>query len=317
MSLLAPGPHGGDGARLAAALGVEVTSIVDLSQSLNPVAVDPAGIVAKHLGALGRYPDSKAATEALAGAMGRDPDQLLLTNGGAEAIALVTAELGGSVREPEFSLHPRGGGPRWRSNPSSPLGRLAGADERAAVWDEAFYPMATGQWTRGDEGSVVVGSLTKLLSCPGLRVGYVLASSEFVAAVRRRQTTWTVNALVAESLADLLATVDLAGTSRAVAVLRGELAKVLVRHGLAPWPSDANWLLVEATGLRDALARHGVLVRDCATFGLAGVVRLAVTTPAQLERLDDALTRAAGEFSSSRERRAGVQNDTERGVDHE
>lgn len=71
------------------------------------------------------------------------------------------------VCEPEFALHPRGDGPRWRSNPHNPSGLLAGPAETAAVWDEAFYPLATGRWTRGDPGAVVVGSLTKLLACPG------------------------------------------------------------------------------------------------------------------------------------------------------
>ena len=35
-------------------------------------------------------------------------------------------------------------------------------------------PWPPGRWTRGDADAVVVGSLTKLLACPGLRVGYVL-----------------------------------------------------------------------------------------------------------------------------------------------
>ena len=79
----------------------------------------------------------------------------MLTNGGAEAIALVAAELGaGEVVDPEFSLYRRhlptvaAGAGRWRSNPSNPLGALAAADDVAAVWDEAFWPLATGTWTR-------------------------------------------------------------------------------------------------------------------------------------------------------------------------
>ena len=47
-----PGPHGGDGAQLAAAFGLDPGSILDLSASLNPVAPDPGEVVAKHLDAL-------------------------------------------------------------------------------------------------------------------------------------------------------------------------------------------------------------------------------------------------------------------------
>lgn len=286
-----PGLHGGDGPAVARALGVELDQLLDLSQSLNPVAPDPRPIVAAHLDALGRYPDSGAAHAALATRMGVDPGRLLLTNGGAEAITLVSRQLGGSVVEPEFSLHPRGDGPRWRSNPQNPTGRLAAPEERAAVWDEAFYPLATGRWTRGDEGAAVVGSLTKLLSCPGLRVGYVLAGPDLVRACRADQPTWSLNGLAAASLADLLAPLDIERDAREVRVLRGKLRELLEGRGLRVRPSDANWLLVERGGLRSALARESVLVRDCASFGLTDVARIAVPTPEGLGRLAAALDR--------------------------
>jgi len=295
-ALIAPGRHGGDGARLATALGVDPAEVLALSASLNPVAPEVGEVVGKHLDALGRYPDATDATAALAAAIGVDVDRVLLTNGGSEAIALVAAELGGRVDEPDFSLYPRGDrGPVWRSNPHNPSGQLADVAARAEVWDEAFWPLATGSWTRGDadRGAVVVGSLTKLLACPGLRAGYVLADGALVARLRERQPTWSVNGLVTSALPDLLAHVDLDGWAADVARLRASLVEVLRRHGFAPRPSDANFVLVPAsTGLRDRLARRGVLVRDCATFGLSDHVRIAVPDDAGLVRLADALVDA-------------------------
>jgi histidinol-phosphate/aromatic aminotransferase/cobyric acid decarboxylase-like protein len=287
-----PGPHGGDAAAVAAALGLDADGVLDLSQSLNPVAPDPVAVVRRHLGSVHRYPDTRTATAALARAMGVDPARLVLTNGGAEAIALVAQELGGRVVEPEFSLHPRRGGVLWRSNPHNPSGRLARADEHADVWDEAFYPLATGRWTRGDR-AVVVGSLTKLLACPGLRIGYVLApegDDSLAARCRRAQPAWSVNGLAASALPELLAAVDLAAWSAEVAVLRAALIEVLRHHGLDPLPSDANWVLVEAPGLRARLAPRGVVVRDCATFGMPEVVRIAVPSWRGMEQLDAALS---------------------------
>lgn len=289
-----PGAHGGDGARLAAALGVDPAAVLDLSASLNPLAPDAAAVVARHLDGVGRYPDPRPATAALAAVLEVDPERVLLTNGGAQAIALVAAELGGSVAEPEFSLHPRGHGPRWRSNPHNPSGCLAGPRERAGlrgrdavtVWDEAFYPLATGRWTSGE--AVVVGSLTKVLACPGLRVGYVLAADPgLVRRLRARQPEWSVNGLAAAAVPDLLDRADLPAWAAGIAALRTELAGVLRSAGLSPEPSDANWVLVRAPGLRTALARHGVLVRDCASFGLPDHVRIAVPGP-------DGMTRLAG-----------------------
>ncbi|MGH8982754.1 MAG: aminotransferase class I/II-fold pyridoxal phosphate-dependent enzyme [Acidimicrobiia bacterium] len=294
----APGPHGGDGARLAAALGVPPDEVLDLSLSLNPCAPDVAELVRRHAAAVARYPETEGATAALAAVIKVDASRLVLTNGGAEAIALVAAELPvGDVTACDFSLYGRhlrrveAGSPRWRSNPRNPTGRLAPGEERAGVWDEAFYPLATGRWSRRDEDAVVVGSLTKVFACPGLRAGYVLApTSDLADRVRARQPRWAVNALACTVLPELLAAVDLPRWAASVAQLRGALESVLRGHGLEPEPSDANFVLVRrGLGVRDHLAASGVLVRDTASFGIPDGVRIAVPGPDSLERLDRAL----------------------------
>jgi histidinol-phosphate/aromatic aminotransferase/cobyric acid decarboxylase-like protein len=292
-----PGAHGGDGPAIAAWLGVSSDEILDLSASLNPVAPDPVGVASRHLSAIRRYPTpggTAQATQTLAAAIGVAPERLLLTNGGAEAITLVATEIGGSVAEPDFGLYPRGGGPRWQSNPHNPSGLLADASARPAVWDEAFYPLATGRWTRGDDGPVVVGSLTKLFACPGLRLGYILADPVFVARCRQRQAAWAVNGLAVEMLPELIALADLVSWQRQVVALRSELETVLRRHGLRPRPSQACWVLVDAPGLRARLAPSGIVVRDCASFGMPGVVRIAVPPEAGIARLAEALARPPG-----------------------
>ena len=299
----AAGPHGGDGPAIAAALGVDPDGLLDLSLSLNPVAPDPVPVVARHLGGIRHYPDGTAATTALARTMGVARRRLLLTNGGSEAIALVAAVMGGRVDEPEFALHPRGSGPYWRSNPHSPSGLLAGPSVVADVWDEAFYPLATGRWTRGDPGAVVVGSLTKLFACPGLRLGYVLGDPVTIEECRRRQPAWSVSGPAVATLPELLETVDLAAWSTAVATLREQLVDELTSHGLTTRPSDANWVLVDRPGLRELLAPHGIVVRDCTSFGLPGVARMAVPSADGLDRLSSVLTRVdLGDAPASRRR---------------
>jgi threonine-phosphate decarboxylase len=299
-----PGRHGGDGAALARRLGIPPEAVLDLSASLNPAAPDLAPlVVAAAPLALRRYPDATVATAALGAAMEVDADRLVLTNGGAEAIALVAQHRPrGWVDEPDFSLyahHLRAispGAPRWRSNPHNPTGQLAPADDRAAVWDEAFYPLATGRWTRGDGGATVVGSLTKLFACPGLRIGYALAADpDEAAALRRLQPAWSVNGLACAVLPDLLAGADLAGWAAQIARLRAALVAALARRGFAALPSDANYVLVpDAPGLRDGLAGQAILVRDTASFGLRGGVRIAVPDAAGVDRLDRALAALAG-----------------------
>lgn len=290
----APGPHGGDSARVARALGVPASDVLDLSASLNPVAPDPVPLVARHLEALGRYPDSTAATSCLAAVMGVAPERVLLTNGGAEAISMVSAELGGRVVEPEFSLLPRGTGPVWRSDPHNPTGLLAGPHDRADVWDEAFYALSTGRWTAGRD-AVVVGSLTKLFACPGLRLGYVLAppggaGAALVVRLRDRQPEWSVSGLAAAALPDMLHDADLPGWASRVRELRQALTQLLDEFGLSPLASDANFVLcATAPGLRERLAPQRVLVRDCTSFGLEGYARVAVPDERGLAKLAVAL----------------------------
>ena len=216
----------------------------------------------------------------------------MLTNGGAAAVAAVAGEIGGRVLcEPEFGLHPRGAdGPVWRSDPHSPSGVLARADEHADVWDEAFYPLATGRWSAGRDG-VVVGSLTKVFACPGLRLGYVIADD--AERFARHVPEWAVGSLALAVLAELLASADLPRWAREVASARAALADVFARRGWDAVSADAPWVLVRAPGLRERLAQQGVVVRDCTSFGMPDHVRVAVPDSAGLGRLERALSRLA------------------------
>ncbi len=296
---LTPGPHGGDVDRVAAALGRPVDELLDLSASLNPRAPDVRPALRAALDGVDRYPDDTRATAALAEAIGVDPARLVLTNGGAEAIALV-ARLRpvGWAEECDFSLYRRHlarldpAGPRWRSDPHNPTGRLAPADDVADVRDEAFYLLATAAWTRGDPGVTVLGSLTKAWAIPGIRIGYVVARDDAEAdALRELRPRWSVNGLVCAALPALLDLADPSGWRAGIAELRSQLRDVLVRHGLDPEPSDAPYVWVpRAPGLRDRLLGEGVVVRHGGTFGHPDAVRIAVPDADGLERLERALS---------------------------
>ena len=305
--LLPPRAHGGDGPRLAAALGIPVADVLDLSASLNPVAPDPLPIVRRHLDSIRRYPDDDMAAAALAEAIGIDVRRLVVTNGGSEAIALVARDAKrGWVDEPEFSLYRRHlsevdpDAPRWRSNPNNPTGLLAPADDLAGVWDEAFWALATGTWTRGDasRGSIVVGSLTKLFACPGLRAGYVICPDDATAArLRSLRPEWSLNSLATAALPEMIGEADLPLWAKQTVELRGDLAEVLRQSGLDSRESDANWLLVDTPDvatLRRHLATHAILVRDCTTFGMPGTLRIAVPDARGIERLAAALRTRGG-----------------------
>jgi histidinol-phosphate/aromatic aminotransferase/cobyric acid decarboxylase-like protein len=300
ITLPAPGEHGDDVTRVAAALGVAPDAFLDLAVNLNPAALGVAvPLVAKHAEAVRHYPDAHDATVALAATLRCDPDHLVLTNGAAEAIALVAARHPvGAVDEPEFALYRRhltrvaADGLRWRSNPNNPTGALAAPGTTADVWDESFFALATGRWQHSTAARYVIASLTKTFACPGLRMGYVLCTDPSDAdALRALQPRWSVDSLVCAVLPELLARADIATWSTLVAEWRDELEALLASHGLEARPaSRACFVLLEhAPGLRAHLAERLVLVRDTASFGITDGTRIAVPNPAGLDRLAAAL----------------------------
>lgn len=288
------GSHGGDAAAVAESLGLDPALLLDLSQNLNPFAPDVERLVREHAAAVRRYPSVDVAHRLLADVLEVDINRLRLTNGGSEAIALVASEIGGRIAiEPEFSLYPRGNvGPIWRSDPHSPVGSLAGTEVYADVWDEAFYPLATGRWSAGRPG-VIVGSLTKTFACPGLRLGYVVADD--VGRIAQRQQEWPIGSLALAVLPELLRLADLRGWQERIAKQRATLAALLAAYGWPVRAADAPWVLVDADDLRTRLAPFGVLVRDCASFGMPGTFRIAVPDDDGLETVTQALERLANE----------------------
>lgn len=298
-------PHGDNTRQRARSLGIDPATVIDLACSLHPGAPSVASVLAGVLHEVDHYPDPAPATAALAAAIGVEPDRLLLTNGASEAIALLAGHLGhGTIVEPEFALYRRHLGPhgsksqggeegRWRSNPNNPLGTLAAADAVAQVWDEAFYPIATGCWTRGDEHAWRIGSLTKLWACPGLRLGYVIApDAQERAAIAARQPRWSVNGLALAIIEPMLARTDLLFLHRHLVEARAALVELLRSVGLDVHETSANWVLVTAAGdLATRLAHQGIFVRDCASFGLAETVRIAVPRRGDVPALHDALHR--------------------------
>lgn len=290
--------HGGQVASAAARLGCEAGEILDLSSTLSHFGPDVAEIVATLGAEAVHYPDPTVATVAMAAELEVDPERVILTNGAAEAIAVLAQMYDvGDVRDPEFALYRRyllevrEGARRWRTNPSSPLGELAAPGDRAEFWDESHYAMATGRWTRGDHDSWRLTSLTKVWRCAGLRLGFVIApTADEALEFRRRQPEWSVNAIALAAVEPLLALTDLRRWSEAIVAGRRELVDLLRARGLDARESEAGWALVDdAAHLVEPLFRRKILVRELSNYGLPGMLRVAVPDHHGLERLANAL----------------------------
>lgn len=194
-------------------------------------------------------------------------------------------------------------------NPTNPTGVLHPAEEilklrrpkRVVVVDEAFMDAVVdqGESLSADRrrGLLVVRSLTKHWSIPGIRAGYVLGNDRAVAGLAAKQVPWSVSApAIAAALACTSTEASLEAARRAERIeqWRSGLVAALQQRGYEVVDSQASFVLARlGRGTREALRTHGVAVRRADTFpGLDSEwARIAVrppdTTAGLLRALDD------------------------------
>ena len=196
-------------------------------------------------------------------------------------------------------------------NPGNPTGRLYRLSEVEALFglcrgagcflviDEAFIDFCEEESAKHHaaaiEGSIVLRSLTKFYALPGLRLGYAVASAMTIARLAAIREPWSVNTPAQEAgLASLADTGYSVATRKFVAAERTHLsARLAAIPGLQPFPSAANFLLVEAVRgpsageLAGRLHEELILIRVCTDFpGLNDrFFRVAVRSRNENERL--------------------------------
>ena len=167
---------------------------------------------------------------------------------------------------------------------------------RIVVVDEAFMDSVPGEQhslaSARIRGVVVVRSLTKLWSIPGVRAGYVLAEPDVVAELRAQQSPWSVSttadaAMVACSGDAAIA--EAAARASALAQHRAVLLDGLTELGIdvVPHPAGPFVLARVGHGMHARLRSAGYAVRRADTFpGLdATWVRIAVRRPDATRKL--------------------------------
>jgi len=161
---------------------------------------------------------------------------------------------------------------------------------RVVVVDEAFMDAVPGERNSlagvRAQGLIVIRSLTKLWSIPGVRAGYVLAKPAIVAALRDLQPPWSAStlalaAMIACSSEEALGEQDV--RAKRLERDRASLAEGLTSLGIevAGQPAGPFVLARVGTGVHARLRNAGYAVRRCDTFpGLDHTwVRIAVRSP--------------------------------------
>jgi threonine-phosphate decarboxylase len=198
---------------------------------------------------------------------------------------------------------------RFICNPNNPTGTFRSADELSGILrqvasrfgilflDEAFIELSDpGQSlvTERDPALFILRSLTKSFAVPGLRFGYGFGDPDLIARMEVLRPPWSVNTFAEEFAILAFRNYHLLEESRKrIRVEREWLEKKLRDLSLLYLPSSANFLLVNleepASGLASRLLAEGILVRDCASFGLPDSIRIAVRGREENEQLVEAL----------------------------
>jgi histidinol-phosphate aminotransferase len=188
-------------------------------------------------------------------------------------------------------------------NPNNPTGKYLSRnnieiiqeamENELLILDEAYINFVDDSWSgidliqRGDV--VILRSMTKDYALTGLRLGYAVASQDIIGNLRRVCPPWNVNVIAQKAGIIALRTADYLETSR---YKIKEAAKFLVNGlqqlGFHPLKSDTHYFLVKvgnAKSFRTALLKSGILVRDCASFGLPEYVRIAPRTIPECQKL--------------------------------
>jgi histidinol-phosphate aminotransferase len=196
----------------------------------------------------------------------------------------------------------------WLCDPNNPTGALVTRDEWerllagiparcAVVVDEAYVeyvdPEVRLDRVRDVEAGlpvIVMRTFSKIFGIAGLRLGYAVVSEPLAAMIDVVLEPFNVNrAALAAGRASLLHTDQVETRRLANEAGRERLADRLRAAGAEPYPSQANFLLVDVgvddVALTEALARRGFLVRAGSEFGLDGCVRITTGPIPIMERV--------------------------------
>lgn len=208
---------------------------------------------------------------------------------------------------PQTRKHPQQG--FLLNNPHNPTGSLFLKQTllplleqfTLVVVDEAFMdflPPPTAQslvdLVQDYPNLVILRSLTKFYSLPGLRLGYAIAHPERLQRWQQWRDPWSVNVLaIAAAEAVLQDTAFQHQTWDWLPRAKQQLDQGLGQlPGLTPYPGAANFLLVDSQHpssqlQAQLLKNHRILIRDCLSFPELGdrSFRVAVRTPAENQRL--------------------------------
>lgn len=194
--------------------------------------------------------------------------------------------------------------PTGNSFATADIERLAGAlaGRGVVVLDAAYAEFSANdvslELLARFENLLVLRTLSKAMALAGVRCGALLGAAPVVEVLGRVLPPYTFPVLCAEAVERALDPAGAAEGQRRVAQIRAGRETLAAQLARLPairrvWPSDANFLLIEAADAAALVARAkagGVLLRDFSHDpALPGCIRITIGTPEQNAQLLAAL----------------------------
>jgi histidinol-phosphate aminotransferase len=209
-----------------------------------------------------------------------------------------------SAADPVITFLASPNNPTGRAEPVEVVEAVVSLAPGLVVVDEAYGQFAPSTAldlvTAGGPDAdrvAVVRTFSKTWSMAGVRLGYLIAAPEVVAACELVALPYHLDA--AKQLAGRLALGFVGEMEARVATTkeeRGRIAAAFADLPVQTWASDANFILFRPTAkparaVWSDLLAASVLVRDCSEWpGLAGCLRVTVGLPEENDRFLAALT---------------------------
>ncbi len=221
------------------------------------------------------------------------------------------------------NINPAGAKAVFLCNPNNPTGRLVRrrevlklakkcADTETFLFvDEAFIELSDPKesvagFAASDDFIVVLRSLTKTYAVPGLRIGFAVASRHFADILNNIRVPWSLNS-AALAVGEHLLKGHKGYINRSLDMIRKERqwlsSGIGAIRGLKPYPSDSNFILIDirdffisSKDLTERMLTQGIMIRDCASFGLKDHIRVAVRKRQENKKLIKALSAVISEW---------------------
>lgn len=263
-------------------------------------------------------PEANIFLEAIAQHHQIEKDKLLACNGSTEAFYLIAQTFGGRksfIRIPSFSEYEdackqfghqieqdtalpekslKNNKLVWLGNPNNPDGSTTSTNEIDAlcrlhpktlfIVDEAYADLCQNfetaiPLTQKHTNLIVVRSLTKSFSVPGLRIGYIVSDNQNILRIKQNMMPWNMNTLAIEAGTFIMNNYEKLIPDTEKIIVESKRFQKELSHlpALTVLPTSCNFFLVKtnigtATGLKSFLIEnYGILIRDASNFkGLSG-----------------------------------------------